>query len=363
MSSDSIKQEKALQKKERDSNIELLRIFLMLMIIAFHYVGNSGIQHLYNFDNITINQIFLELYGWGGKAGINCFLLITGYFMCRQQFTWKKFLKLYLEIKFYAIFIFSIFCISGYQTPKLLDFYRTIFNVAMGIGHEFAASFIILFLLIPFINKLIKSLNKREHGLLIIILLTSYSVIGTFVLNNFFEYVGWYITVYNIGAYLRIYPYEWAQNKRFTAVLAIISLLLSWSSILLISYIPQLHRFGVDVYYFVFDSNRILAISSAVAFFLFFRSINLGSNKIINSISSCTFGVLLIHGHSDIMRQWLWHDTLHVTNQFTNDYLWLHALCSVAAVYVACVFLDLCRQIMIERPFFIWISRRFPQLI
>ena len=51
----------------------------MLMIIAHHYVVNSGITELYNFSQVSGNQLFLELLGWGGKAGINCFLLVTGY--------------------------------------------------------------------------------------------------------------------------------------------------------------------------------------------------------------------------------------------------------------------------------------------
>lgn len=37
-------------KSPRDSNIELLRILMMLMIIAHHYVVNSGIAPLVLFN-------------------------------------------------------------------------------------------------------------------------------------------------------------------------------------------------------------------------------------------------------------------------------------------------------------------------
>ncbi len=53
-------------KKVRDSNIELFRIFLMLMIIAHHYVVNSGITELYDSSQVSVNQIFLSIFGWGG---------------------------------------------------------------------------------------------------------------------------------------------------------------------------------------------------------------------------------------------------------------------------------------------------------
>lgn len=58
-------------ERQRDSNFELFRIVLMLLIIAHHYVVNSGFSKLYDFDNITGNMIFLQLFGFGGKIGIN----------------------------------------------------------------------------------------------------------------------------------------------------------------------------------------------------------------------------------------------------------------------------------------------------
>lgn len=98
--------------KERSSNLEILRIVAMLIIIAHHYVVNSGIVQLYDYSNITANMIFLQFFGFGGKMAINIFVLISSYFMCQYKLTWKKVLKLYLEVKFYAYcFIYIIFCI------------------------------------------------------------------------------------------------------------------------------------------------------------------------------------------------------------------------------------------------------------
>lgn len=68
----------------RESGIELFRIITMLVIVAHHYVVNSGvIQEVYDSPTLSSNYIFMLLFGWGGKTGINCFVLITGYFMCK----------------------------------------------------------------------------------------------------------------------------------------------------------------------------------------------------------------------------------------------------------------------------------------
>lgn len=75
----------AISKVPRSSNLELYRIICMLMIVAHHYVVNSGVRAADGpmmADPTAMNSIFLLLFGAWGKTGINCFLMITGYFMC-----------------------------------------------------------------------------------------------------------------------------------------------------------------------------------------------------------------------------------------------------------------------------------------
>ena len=70
--------------KNRDSNIELYRIVLMLLIIAHHYVVNSGVVELLYANPINFKSVIMFLFGAWGKIGINCFILITG-FLCANQ--------------------------------------------------------------------------------------------------------------------------------------------------------------------------------------------------------------------------------------------------------------------------------------
>lgn len=290
-------------KKVRDSNIELFRIFLMLMIIAHHYVVNSGITELYNSSQVSVNQIFLSIFGWGGKTGINCFLLITGYFMCKQSFTWRKFLKLYLEVKFYTLLLPVIFWAIGKQELTFQYCFRTLFWEFTSMGVAFTPTFLALFLLIPFINRLINAMDKKSHARLLLLLMLFYTIAGSFFLNDFYEYIGWYVTVYLIGAYLRLYPIDFLRDVKKCLLLVAIALTLGAASILYFTYLN--HSF--NIYYFVADSNRILAILSAVALFSLFRSIDLGQKRWINYVSSATFGIFLIHTQVNV-RDWLWNE-------------------------------------------------------
>lgn len=112
--------------KERYSNLELYRIIVMLLIVAHHYVVNSGLGDVMIKESLSAHSIFFYLFGAWGKTGINCFLMITGYFMCKSQITWRKFLKLLFEVEFYKITIYAIFVLSGYETFSVLGCIKSI---------------------------------------------------------------------------------------------------------------------------------------------------------------------------------------------------------------------------------------------
>ena len=95
---------KEKNKIERYSNIEFLRIVSMLLIVAHHYVVNSKLLKTGSpvlEANFSAKLIFLFVFGAWGKIAINCFVMITGYFMCPSQITAKKLAKLVCEFMFY----------------------------------------------------------------------------------------------------------------------------------------------------------------------------------------------------------------------------------------------------------------------
>lgn len=111
----------------RDSNIELFRIITMIMIVAHHYVVNSGLMDIVEAQkSLGIQDIFLLIFGSEGKTGINCFVLITGYFMCKSNITAKKYGKLLGQRYFYTIVIWLIFLITGYELFSFKGFLKVI---------------------------------------------------------------------------------------------------------------------------------------------------------------------------------------------------------------------------------------------
>lgn len=107
------------QKAPRESGLELYRIIAMLLIVAHHYVVNSGLLDVMYESPLEGKAVFMFLFGMWGKTGINCFVLITGYFMCTSRITLRKFLKLLLMVYLYRIVIYVIFTATGYDEVTL----------------------------------------------------------------------------------------------------------------------------------------------------------------------------------------------------------------------------------------------------
>ena len=93
---------------------------------------------------------------------------------------------------------------------------------------------------------------------------------------------------------------------------------------------------------------------TGVSTFLFFRNLRLRRNRFVNLVSASTFGVLLIHAHSEAMRKWLWKDTLDNVGIYDSAFMPIHAIGSVLAIFVICVLVDRLRIIFVEKPFFKW---------
>ena len=338
-------------KKTRDSNLELFRILTMLAIVAHHYVVNSGLMWNIYQDYPSFKSIYLLILGWGGKTGINCFVLITGYYMCKSQITLKKGIKLLGEVLFYNIAVYFFFVIYGYRTFSAFSFLNDVFPFT-SISDGFTSCYLIFFCFIPFLNVLVNNLTKKQHQLLLLLSFIFFSFLPALGIEYRFNYVGWFFVIFFAGSYLRLHqPFATLPLSK-TALLFVLCLILSWLSVCVCSYAASTLHWDIGNSYFaVSDSNKPLAIVTAVFAFLFFKKIDIGHSKIINTIAASTFGVLLIHANSDTMRQWLWSGVLDNTGHYNGNII-LHSVIGILLVYCICTLIDFLRIRYIESPFF-----------
>lgn len=336
-------QTKMVSKTPRDSNLELYRIICMFLIVCHHYIACSGLtSNLLPENADSINSLFYWLLSMWGKAGINCFMLITGYFMCKSNITWQKFWKLILQIYFWKIMIFCAFHIAGLDpmTPKRL---LGILLPVYGFNHNFTSCFIVFWLTIPFWNIFIRNISERQHVLLTALLLSCYT--GLSWLPGFdvtFNYVSWFGVIYLIASYIRLYPKSIFEKRWVWGLATGLTLLASVASVVGMHFL-----FKDKQHFWITDSNMIMAVLVSVTSFLLFRTFKFQS-RIINTIASAAFGVLLIHSGSRAMMTWLWGDVVDVSGHFDTPYFYLYSIGCCMAIYIVCTIIELLRIKLIE---------------
>lgn len=270
--------------KKRLSNFELLRIVSMFIIVMHHYVVNSGLIDVMKSNPLNMYSLILFILGWGGKTAINCYILITGYFMCNQKITRKKFFKLLSEVLFYNITIYCFFVISGYEVFSIKDFIKNVWPI-LEVSNGFTPGFLVFYLLIPYLNILIKNMDKKQHILLLSTLLTVYTFFPSFLkIKVVINYVTWFSIIYLVAAYIKVYPEEFFNRKKLWSVLALGTILLSWMSVITFVYIAVITKKDIiySAYYWVSDSNKILALITAISVFMYFKNLYIPYNKLIN---------------------------------------------------------------------------------
>ncbi len=330
--------------KSRISSIELLRIFCMALIILHHYVVHTE----FDIEKLNFNVYVLQIISMGGKFACNIFILITGYFMITSKVNYKKIILLIGEMLFYSILFMMIGIVSGITKFNIKNFIKAIFPIFW--GNWFIIFYIMLYMLIPYINKLIEQLDEITFKKLLLTLFIILSIVPTFTAEAWrFSNIDIFIFMYMLGAYIRLYHDNKLSIK--TKIISIISIILLFLSPIFIDFISEIlhaNKLLSKATYFS-TQNSFLCIVASVSMFLIFKNIELKSN-FINWISSSVLGVYLISDNRTIS-YWLWNELSPNATYLNSNFLITHVIVKVFFIFVVCTAIDKTRIILFEKHF------------
>ena len=189
----------------------------MLLIVAHHFSVHGGFE--FAADTITLNRLWIQFIQIGGKIGVNVFVLISGYFLVTAPGNkTDKLLKLWLQIFTYSAVIFIVFAAAGATSPSARDIIKAALPITFS-QWSFASAYFVLYLLSPFVNKLLNALGKRDYRLLLCILTVCWCIVPTFTAKLFeSNYLLWFIYLYSLAGYLRIH----ADTEKLSARLCLL---------------------------------------------------------------------------------------------------------------------------------------------
>ena len=339
----------------RQANYELLRIAAMLMVVALHYLSHTGMLLTEGGEGGSA-RVFGMLVESFCIVAVNVYVLISGYFLVEAGFRAKRILALVCQVLFYSVMIPLILMGAGLAARDAEGGIYRLQQYLFPLQSEhywFAASYVYLYLFTPVLNAAVKAMSKKQMqitigGLLLLFCGLKSLVPLRFVMDRFGYDFGWFLCVYLLAAYIRLYGCPVIRDaKRAWGVYIGCCLLIFAMGTGLYAANAKTGRFA---YYMEvpYHYNFVLCLFGAVGLFMAFRYVKVPKGKIselVCKLSPLTFGVYLFHEHIDIRNEWAgWIE------EFTGPAaqsgilgLVFRLLVSVLAVYAAGSFIDAVR--------------------
>lgn len=332
--------------EKRNSSIELLRIISMIMIIAHHYAVHGN----YAMSKISLGLISIQIFGMFGQVANYIFVFITGYFLVKSKPNFKKILYLILEMEFYSIICYIAMVLVGEFPFNVNLLIQSLIPILY--GNWFIKTYIVLYLFIPFINKMIDRLDQKEFKKLLLLMLLIFVVIPTIAISMPYE-VGnllIFIFAYMVGAYIALYPNKYTEDIQFNIKGSLIFITLLVLSVIVIDIIGILMKSTYLLNKSMHFGNKYSIFTFLLAMFVFlvFKNIKFTSN-LINNIATSTLGIYLIHDNIFI-RNWLWNVCFPNSNYLNSNYIYVHFFVKVMMIYIVCLIIDKIRMIF-EKAF------------
>ena len=343
-------------KNERNSSIEILRIFAMVLICLCHAVPTSpypSADAANPFIGATptanVQNFFADCIGGAGLIGDVIFIVCSSYFLLES----KK-----IKISKVALMILNTFVISlifmtvilslGYRLSAI-EIVRQIFPTIFQ-NNWFITYYIVFYLLHPLLNKIIGMLDKKGLGIAAALLFVQCFIL-LFIqaeapgINKLLCFV----SIYFIVAYFKYYGSAFTQSKKLNIIVLISSIVLYYAMRLLINYIGlKYYENGYCPLFNLFHINNPIILAFSLSLF------NLANrkhfiSKQINFIASLSLLFYLIH-HNNLIDRYIqpkWHEWF--ASQFGGNLVVPDILILSAILFVAGTILSAVYKLTIER--------------
>lgn len=289
--------------KERESNIELLRIISILGVIVLHYNNpqiGGGLKYVIpNSVNYWILIILESIF----ICAVNVFIIISGYFLIEKKSRnlWKV-----IELILQVVLIELVFYIFKNCLIEKSFSIKGLINSLIPTNY-FVILYSTLFIISPYINKIVSQINLKEYKKLLIILFIIFSIYPTIIdliseifNRDFFglSTIGAYgsqfgytivnfILMYLIGGYIYKSKCFVERKKSIKYFILNLIMIIGWS------YLDSIIGFKQERS--AWEYCNPFVIIEAILVFMIFRSMNFKS-KIINKLAKGCFFAFLLHG-------------------------------------------------------------------
>lgn len=284
-------------------------------------------------------------------VAVNCFVIISGYYLCTEEFKLRKLASIWLQA-----FVYSVGCCAIVSAMTSSFSFKELIKSCLVVTMKqywFVTAYLLLYCVFPFLNCAIRVMSQKMHLLCCIILLSLFSVAHNIIYISDFGGVAngysflWFCVLYVVTAYVRLYiPKDRFGWKK--PLLCYLACVLVTAGERFAAYYITPYIFGrivlPNLFYSYISTPLVLA---SFSLFLFFRAVNVRNNvvsKIIRVVSPLAFGVYLIH-ENRFVRPLLWNYLNPARFAELPMAIPIVIICTIAIFFICCIIEWLRRQL------------------
>jgi len=291
-------------RKNRESNIELLRIIAAFGVVVLHY-NNANLGGGFEFvPDGSANQFILTVLEALFICAVNLFVMISGYFLRASQ---KRDLFKPLSVLCQTLFFGILVYFAGLKVRGLgfeLDTLLSLFSI-----YWFAFVYVALYVISPYLNIVWDNLSEKGRKGLLALLIATFSVypilldVLSFWSGRKFGAVSTvgldgaasgytivnFVIMYFLGCCARDDKKEHKNTSLALMLVLDVALIVAWI------YVEHLISGKEIMSSTAINYENPLVILEAVLVFMLFKNMKLKPNRVINELSVASFTVYLIH--------------------------------------------------------------------
>ncbi len=322
-----------IAKENKTGQFDLIKIIAIFMILILHYFNGhmgNGMD-----DSISFNGIVSHSLESICIIACNLFVLITSWFMVdKKEIKYKKIFDLIILTVFYGVTIYVINILSG---AVLLSKQSFAFLISTIFARWFLIIYIIFYLLIPFLNKMLKGLSKKNIIALLIIMTFFFSFWPT-VINNITVGDGGYGIITFIYLYIIVYFIKkYTDYNNYNGIYLFIIWMICIISTIFYSYVAPV----------AWNYNSFMVIGASVSMFLLLSKIKINRNKVLTYLSSFAFSTYIIH-ENVFVSKWIYKDIFRSSYYSKTVFLIPNLLISIICIFIICSIIEILRRLLFK---------------
>ena len=333
---------------KRNPAFEVLRVAAMLMVLAMHGLYYGGALSLKPLSPPMVSYPLAWLAEAFSFVCVNLYVLIGSYFMAESRFRLSRVMKLWVLTLFFSLAVGGVICVATGEPFH----WQWALPVTTG-QYWFVTDYLMLCVLSPFLNRLVRALGQRRlFGLLCVLAAlfvalptVGYPFVSADVKLNDGYHIGWFVVLYCFGAYLRLYPPRPRKPARLLWGYAWLSAL---TTLLWLGVQPLLGLLlGPDVpAWRPYAYNSVTVFGASLCLFLLFMNLRLNPTakpvRGLVMLAPFTFSVYLIHMQPAFTAR-LWVDVLRLNSLTASPWLVPVTLLACAGVFLLLCGVDFVR--------------------